>query len=47
LQALQGEHTADGMVGLYYSGKDYYEVFPTWNWQQLPGTLIEQVHLLV
>mmetsp|Transcript_46705 Transcript_46705/g.105945 ORF Transcript_46705/g.105945 Transcript_46705/m.105945 type:complete len:359 (+) Transcript_46705:161-1237(+) len=37
------EHQADGMVYLYYEGSEYDKMFPVWNWQQLPGTTIEQV----
>ena len=31
------EHTADGLLNLYYDGHDYDAIYPAWDWQQLPG----------
>ncbi|EDQ87570.1 uncharacterized protein MONBRDRAFT_33216 [Monosiga brevicollis MX1] len=42
-EGKQSQFTANGMVALYYTGYDYDSIFPTWNWQQLPGTLLDQL----
>ena len=42
-ESKRSQFTASGMVARYYTGDEYESVFPTWNWQQLPGTLLDQV----
>ena len=41
-EALQSQHSADGMTALYYTGGEYDGIFPLWDWMKLPGTTIEQ-----
>ncbi|EDQ84702.1 uncharacterized protein MONBRDRAFT_29954 [Monosiga brevicollis MX1] len=41
-ESKRSQFTASGMVARYYTGDEYESVFPTWNWQQLPGTLLDQ-----
>ena len=41
-EGTQSEHTADGVLNLYYSGHEYDEMYPVWNWKQLPGTTVVQ-----
>ena len=32
----------DGACYLYRSGKEYKDIFPAWNWRQVPGTTVRQ-----
>lgn len=35
-------HMADGTTFFYRDGNEYRDVFPVWNWRQIPGTTVEQ-----
>ncbi|MDR2982235.1 MAG: polysaccharide lyase beta-sandwich domain-containing protein [Puniceicoccales bacterium] len=35
---LSGYHIADGATYFYGEGDEYAEIFPVWDWQQIPGT---------
>lgn len=35
-------HLADGAMYLYRSGREYYDIFPAWDWQRVPGITAEQ-----
>jgi chondroitin AC lyase len=35
-------HMADGVTNYYVSGSEYYEIYPTWDWQKIPGISCEQ-----
>ncbi len=39
---LSGYYLADGACYLYRSGEEYAEIFPVWNWRQLPGVTCPQ-----
>ncbi len=39
---LSGLHLADGATFFYLTGHEYDEIFPVWNWRQIPGTTAEQ-----
>jgi chondroitin AC lyase len=41
-QGIKSEHFADGVVNLYYTGQEYDNIFPVWDWQRLPGITCEQ-----
>ena len=41
-QGIKSEHFADGVVNLYYTGREYDDIFPVWDWQRLPGITCEQ-----
>ena len=38
-------HQADGCTLIYRQGDEYADIFPTWNWEMLPGTTAEQYEL--
>ncbi|MCC7473804.1 MAG: hypothetical protein IT425_00290 [Pirellulales bacterium] len=40
---LQGLHLGDGVTFFYVTGTEYLDIFPLWNWQQLPGTTCRMV----
>ncbi|EDQ84181.1 uncharacterized protein MONBRDRAFT_30506 [Monosiga brevicollis MX1] len=42
-EGKQSQLTASGTVALYYTGHEYDNIFPVWDWQQLPGALLEQL----
>ena len=35
---LQGAYLADGATYVSRTGKEYENIFPTWNWHRIPGT---------
>ncbi len=35
-------HMAEGATFLYRDGDEYRDLFPVWNWRQIPGTTVEQ-----
>ena len=35
-------HMAEGASFLYRDGDEYRDLFPVWNWRQIPGTTVEQ-----
>ncbi|MBX6360736.1 MAG: hypothetical protein IRZ03_11725 [Acidobacterium ailaaui] len=34
---LLGAYLADGATYIYYSGSEYHNIFPVWNWRRIPG----------
>jgi chondroitin AC lyase len=40
-----GYHTADGMLLVQRSGAEYQDVFPLWDWKQIPGVTAAQTPL--
>ncbi|PQJ76593.1 polysaccharide lyase 8 family protein [Polaribacter glomeratus] len=39
---IQGYYLGDGVSLLYSNGDEYKDIFPFWDWKQLPGTTIIQ-----
>lgn len=39
---LSGYYLGDGACYIYRSGEEYTDLFPVWNWRQLPGTTCAQ-----
>ncbi len=39
---MLGTYLSDGACFFYRSGKKYDEIFPVWNWRQIPGTTLLQ-----
>ena len=39
---LSGYHLGHGITFIMQDGKEYADIFPVWNWRQLPGLLCEQ-----
>jgi chondroitin AC lyase len=35
-------HMAEGATFIYCDGDEYRDIFPVWNWRQVPGTTVEQ-----
>ncbi|HEY3376280.1 MAG TPA: polysaccharide lyase family 8 super-sandwich domain-containing protein [Armatimonadota bacterium] len=35
-------HMAEGATFMYRDGDEYRDLFPVWNWRQIPGTTVEQ-----
>lgn len=44
---MKGHLVADGCMYLYQDGKEYADVFVTWDWLRIPGTTTEQKALPV
>ncbi|MCP4640040.1 MAG: polysaccharide lyase 8 family protein [bacterium] len=42
-EGRKSHHLADGVMYLYRTGKEYYDIFPVWDWQRVPGTTCEQM----
>jgi chondroitin AC lyase len=42
-EALQNFHIADGCNVLMKTGQEYYNIYPIWDWQKIPGTTVEQL----
>jgi len=40
LQNIKGYHLSDGLVYTYLTGNEYVDIFPTWDWNLLPGTTV-------
>ncbi|KAM3579614.1 hypothetical protein VKS41_008068 [Umbelopsis sp. WA50703] len=38
---LKGFHLSDGTVYTYLTGDEYRNIFPTWDWDLIPGTTID------
>lgn len=36
----QSLHLADGAAYFYLSGQEYYNLFPEWDWEKIPGTIV-------
>ena len=45
-EGKQSHHLADGCTYIYRRGDEYRDIFPAWNWSQVPGTTAEQMDLL-
>jgi len=41
-EGLKNHHFADGSNFITVTGKEYFDIFPVWNWQKIPGTTIVQ-----
>lgn len=41
-ESLMMHHYADGSNFISKTGKEYYDIFPVWDWQKIPGTTIVQ-----
>lgn len=39
---LSGIHLPDGATYIYRTGEEYIDIFPVWNWRQLPGVTCAQ-----
>ena len=39
---ISGPYLADGGTFVYRTGQEYSDIFPLWNWRQIPGTTAEQ-----
>jgi chondroitin AC lyase len=41
-ESLKMHHHADGSNFISRTGREYYDIFPVWDWQKIPGTTILQ-----
>ena len=41
-EGLRNHHIADGCNLLLRSGREYWNIFPVWDWEKVPGTTVEQ-----
>jgi chondroitin AC lyase len=41
-EGRQCHHGADGATYILRDGDEYRDIFPAWNWRQVPGTTVEQ-----
>lgn len=41
-ESLKMHHYADGSNFISRSGKEYFDIFPVWDWQKIPGTTVVQ-----
>lgn len=41
-EGLKSHHIADGCNLVMRTGREYYDIFPVWDWQKIPGTTVEQ-----
>lgn len=41
-ESLKHHHYADGSSFLSRTGTEYYDIFPVWDWQKIPGTTVVQ-----
>ncbi|SEI62461.1 chondroitin AC lyase [Dyadobacter koreensis] len=41
-EGLKNHHYGDGSNFISRTGKEYYQIFPVWDWQKIPGTTILQ-----
>lgn len=39
-EALKSHHIADGTTCLLRTGREYFDIFPVWDWQKIPGTTV-------
>jgi chondroitin AC lyase len=42
MESLKHHHYADGANFVSVTGKEYYDIFPVWDWQKIPGTTVVQ-----
>ena len=40
-EGLVGFHLGDGATYVYLTGEEYYDIFPCWDFQLIPGTTVE------
>lgn len=43
-EGLRSWYLGEGVSPLWTTGQEYLDIFPVWNWRQLPGSTIEQQH---
>lgn len=41
-ESLKMHHYADGSNFISRTGKEYFDIFPVWDWQKIPGTTVVQ-----
>jgi chondroitin AC lyase len=41
-EGLKNHHFGDGSNFITITGKEYFDIFPVWDWQKIPGTTIIQ-----
>ena len=41
-EGLKNHHYGDGSNFISRTGKEYYQIFPVWDWQKIPGTTVLQ-----
>ena len=41
-EGLKMHHVGDGSSFISLSGREYFDIFPVWNWQKIPGTTVVQ-----
>lgn len=41
-EALQSHHIADGATCILRTGREYFDLFPAWDWRKIPGTTTVQ-----
>lgn len=41
-EGLKNHHYADGANFISRTGKEYFNIFPVWDWQKVPGTTVVQ-----
>jgi chondroitin AC lyase len=41
-EGLKNHHFADGSTFISLTGKEYFDIFPVWDWQKIPGATIMQ-----
>jgi chondroitin AC lyase len=42
-EALENFYIADGTNVLMKDGKEYFDIFPVWDWQRIPGTTVDLI----
>jgi chondroitin AC lyase len=42
-EAMQNFYVADGCNLLMKDGKEYFDIYPIWDWQRIPGTTVELI----
>lgn len=45
-ESLKMHHYADGANFISVTGKEYFDIYPVWDWQKIPGTTIVQKPVL-
>lgn len=41
-EGLKMHHVGDGSSFVSLTGREYYDIFPVWDWQKIPGTTVVQ-----
>lgn len=41
-EGLKNHHLGDGATFISRKGNEYYDIFPVWDWQKIPGTTVVQ-----